>query len=83
MPPPALYERPGVVSVWVGDLAGPDAAAVVVTLDVVPDEDHPYAVLAARDDAGALLGEARVAADFRLGPASASAWVDSGFRRPG
>ena len=64
-------------------VAGAGAAAVVVTLDVVPDEDHPYAVLAARDAGGVLLGEARVAADFRLGPASASAWIDGGFGKPG
>jgi hypothetical protein len=59
------------------------SATVVVTLDIEPDEDHPYAVLAARDEAGLTLAEVRVAADFRLGPASASAWVESGFRRPG
>ncbi len=59
-----------------------DGAAVSVSLDIVPDEDHPYATLAARDDAGELLGEARVAADFRLSAASASAWIDGGFRRP-
>ena len=63
-------------------VAGPDTAPVEVTLDIVPDEDHPHAVLAARDAAGDLLGEARVAADFRLNAASASAWVDGGFGRP-
>ena len=47
------------------------------------DEDHPYATLAARDDSGTLLGEARVGADFRLSSSSAAAWVDGGFRRPG
>ncbi len=61
---------------------GTDAQPVAVTLDIVPDEDHPYAVLAARDAAGELLAEARVAADFRLTAASASAWVEGGFARP-
>jgi hypothetical protein len=70
-------------SVTVDGSGGAPSQPVVVTLDIEPDEDHPYALLAARDRAGEVLAEVRVAADFRLTAASASAWIESGFRRPG
>ena len=57
----------------------------VVTLDIVPDEDDPYATLtahAARERGSAPLAEVRVAASFRLTDASAMAWIENGFRRP-
>jgi hypothetical protein len=53
-----------------------------VTLDVVADEDDPYAVLRATDAAGAPLGQVRVAASFALNAASASAWIDGDFKKP-
>jgi len=53
-----------------------------VTLDIVPDEDDPHAVLAAVDGAGAELARVRVPANFRLNSASAGAWVDDEFRKP-
>ena len=53
-----------------------------VTLDIVPDEDDPYALLAARDAAGELLAEVRVGPDFKLSAASAGAWVADEFRQP-
>jgi hypothetical protein len=56
---------------------------VEVTLDIVPDEDDPHALLAAYDAAGELLARVRVAPRFRLNAASASAWVDDDFRKPG
>ena len=59
-----------------------DGGRVRVALRIVPDEDHPYAVLSAQDDFGAPLGEARVAPDFRLDAASAAAWVEGGFQKP-
>ncbi|MFM1988095.1 MAG: hypothetical protein RJA99_1052 [Pseudomonadota bacterium] len=55
---------------------------VVVTLDIVPDEDDPYAVLAARDADGTELAAQRVSAGFRLNAASAARWVEAGFPRP-
>jgi hypothetical protein len=55
---------------------------IVVTLDIVPDEDHPYAVLTARDADGQLLAEVRVEAAFKLNAASATAWIEADFRRP-
>ena len=60
-----------------------DSGDVTVTLDIVPDEDEPHALLAARDADGTELGAQRVAAGFRLNAGSAAAWVDGGFRRPG
>ncbi|MBA4176166.1 MAG: hypothetical protein C0505_06355 [Leptothrix sp. (in: Bacteria)] len=59
------------------------AGRVTVTLDIVPDDDDPHAVLVAVDAEGNELGRHRVAADFRLGTASATAFVDGGFRKPG
>jgi len=57
----------------------------VVTLDIVPDEDQPYATLTARtarERDGAALAEVRVAASFKLTDASAMAWIENGYRRP-
>jgi hypothetical protein len=53
-----------------------------ITLDIVPDEDHPYATLSAFDAAGERVAQARVAASFKLTPASASQWADNEFRAP-
>jgi hypothetical protein len=55
---------------------------VTVTLDIVPDEDDPHAILTATDAAGDALGEQRVRPDFKLSNASAAAWVEGGFKRP-
>ena len=60
-----------------------DSMDVVVTLDIVPDDDEPYAILGARDNAGAQLAEFRVSANFSLTRASAGAWIKSDFSRPG
>ncbi len=58
---------------------------VTVTLDIVPDEENPYATLTAtearkRDDPA--LAQVRVASSFKLTEASALAWIEDGFRRP-
>lgn len=57
-------------------------AEIKVTLDIVPDDDHPYALLTALDDMGERLAQVRVAPTFKLTPSSASDWVDSQFRTP-
>ena len=59
-----------------------NAARITVSLDIVPDEDHPHALLSANDDNGELLAEVRVAPSFRLNRASAVAWAEDGFARP-
>lgn len=57
-------------------------ARITVSLDIVPDEDHPCAVLAARDEADEQLAQVRVSPAFKLSRASATAWADGGFPRP-
>jgi hypothetical protein len=59
------------------------AARVTVALDIVPDEENPTAVLSARDEGDDLVAEARVTPSFKLNRASAVAWAESGFARPG
>jgi hypothetical protein len=56
-----------------------DAGAITVTLDIVPDDDHPHAVLSAHDDAGEPLGRRQVSPAFKLDRQSASRWIDSGY----
>jgi hypothetical protein len=53
-----------------------------VTLDIVPDEDNPYALLSAFDDMGERVAQVRVRPDFKLSPSSASTWVENEFRAP-
>jgi hypothetical protein len=55
---------------------------VTVSLDIVPDEDNPYATLSAVDDCGEPLAQVRVAPAFKLNRSSAVAWVDGGFVKP-
>jgi hypothetical protein len=64
------------------DVATP-AGRITVTLDIVADEDDPHALLGALDATGESLARVRVAAGFKLTPASAEAWIEDGFRRPG
>ncbi len=52
-----------------------------VTFDVVPDEDNPYAEMAAFDDTGVELARIRVAANLPFNHDRASAWVRSGFAK--
>ena len=54
-----------------------------VTLDIVPDEDDPTALLSAHGEDGIELARIRVAPNFNLTRVSAAAWVESGFRKPG
>jgi len=59
-----------------------EAGQVRVNLDIVPDEDDPYATLSAFDPYGEELAQVRVAPTFKLSVASASAWIDGGYRKP-
>ena len=59
-----------------------NASRITVSLDIVPDEDHPHALLSAHDDTGELLAAVRVAPSFRLNRASAVTWAEGGFARP-
>jgi hypothetical protein len=57
-------------------------AELKVTLDIVPDDDHPYALLSAFDEVGERIAQSRVAANFKLTPGSAADWVENEFRAP-
>ena len=59
-----------------------DGERVLVSLDIVPDDDAPSATLSAHDGAGELLGQVPVSPGFKLNRASATAWVEGGFQRP-
>jgi hypothetical protein len=59
------------------------AGRIQVTLDIVPDDNDPFAWLAATDAGGQELARLRVAAGFKLDSGSASAWVEGGFHKPG
>lgn len=59
------------------------SATFSITLDIVPDEDDPYALLSAFDSDGAQLAQLRVAPTFKLNRESATKWVENEFRRPG
>jgi hypothetical protein len=64
-------------------------ARVVVTLDIVPDEENPSATLSAylegeeADTGGQALAAWRVSPGFKLTRATALAWVEAGLARPG
>jgi hypothetical protein len=55
---------------------------ITVKLDIVADDDDPYAELSAFDARDDELARVRVRAGFRLDARSASAWIEGGFRRP-
>lgn len=63
------------VTITLGD------AALTVTLNIVPDEDEPHAVLRAIDEQGSEIASKRVEPNFKLTRASAAAWADQGFGR--
>jgi hypothetical protein len=61
---------------------GAGSERIRVSLQIVPDEDNPHALLRAHDERGAELGEVRVAPGFKLSADSAAAWIEGGFQKP-
>jgi hypothetical protein len=61
------------------DVGGED---ITVALEIVPDEDDPYANLKAFDSLGAQLAHVRVSPAFKLTKASAERWAENGFEKP-
>jgi hypothetical protein len=61
---------------------GVGSERIRVSLQIVPDEDNPHAMLRAHDESGSELAELRVKPDFRLNAASAEAWIEGGFQKP-
>lgn len=58
------------------------ATSYRITLDIVPDDDDPYALLSAHDAEGTQLARVQVAPTYKLSRESATAWVKDDFRRP-
>jgi hypothetical protein len=56
-------------------------ATVSVTLNIVPDDYEPHAVLKATDEQGNEIASKRVEPNFILTRASAIAWADKSFSR--
>lgn len=54
-----------------------------ITLDIVPDEEHPYGVLSAFDGDGNELAKVRVVASFKLDLKNAWRWIENDFCKPG
>lgn len=54
-----------------------------VALEIVPDEFEPYALLKAIDALGSETARVKVRADFKLTIASATAWAEGGWNKPG
>ena len=61
---------------------GTDSGRVLVTLDIVPDEFDPHALLAAQDEFGEQIAQVKVRPDFKLTMAGATAWIEAGYRKP-
>ena len=55
---------------------------ITVRLDIVPDDEHPYATLTALDDGGDLLAQVRVPPSHKLNRANATAWAEQGYPKP-
>jgi hypothetical protein len=53
------------------------AGRISVHLDIVPDEDNPYATLSAKDEGDEVLAAVRVPPSFKLDRRSAVAWLDT------
>ena len=60
------------------DLNSPQGR-LTVRFDIVPDDEHPYAVLSAYDEMGERLAEKRVQASFKFNRSSAQAWMEGDF----
>jgi hypothetical protein len=57
-------------------------ADIKVLFDIVPDDEHPYALLSAFDEMGERLAQVKVAANFKFSPTSAADWVEQDYRGP-
>ncbi|NMM37717.1 MAG: hypothetical protein HHJ09_09390 [Glaciimonas sp.] len=53
-----------------------------VMLDIIPDEDNPYALLSAHGEDDTQIAQVQVAPDFKLNRISATAWIEDVFRKP-
>jgi hypothetical protein len=58
------------------------AHRITVSLDIVPDEDNPYATLTAHDEGDTQMAQVRVSPGFKLNRASATAWAEADYPKP-
>jgi hypothetical protein len=54
-------------------------ARYTVSLDIVPDEEHPTAYLSAQDELGEEVARIKVPSSFKLNRSTAVAWIEKGF----
>ncbi len=59
-----------------------EGVQIKVTLQIVPDDDHPYAIMTAFDEDGEQLAQVRLPASFKLTQASALQWIENDYRNP-
>jgi len=59
-----------------------DDGRIHVTLDITPDDDDPYAMLAAANADGDELARIRVTPAYKLDARTAAQWIESGFAKP-
>ncbi|MBC3863027.1 hypothetical protein H8K32_13025 [Undibacterium jejuense] len=59
-----------------------DEADYKILLNIVPDDDDPYAYLSAEDAAGNLLAKVKVTPNYKLNRQNALKWIENEFRRP-
>jgi hypothetical protein len=59
-----------------------DSGRVLVTLDIVPDEFDPHALLAAQDEFGEQIAQLKVRPDFKLTMSVATSWVEAEYAKP-
>jgi hypothetical protein len=57
-----------------------DSGNIEVLLDIVPDEDNPYATLSAKNNDGEVIASKKVAPSFNLTRSSAISWVEGGCK---
>ncbi|MDE2430513.1 MAG: hypothetical protein KGM99_17470 [Burkholderiales bacterium] len=59
-----------------------DTADFRINLDIVPDEDDPYAWLSASDADQVEIAKVRVRPNYVLNQKNARLWIENDFRRP-
>ena len=70
----AMYHKSILVSMPAGQIN--------VTLDIIPDEYDPHALLGAEEVSGQQVAQVRIKPGFKLSLASATAWIEDDFRKP-
>jgi hypothetical protein len=59
-----------------------ETADYKIVLDIVPDDDAPYAYLSAFNAANMELARVKVTPDYKLNRLNATTWIENDFRRP-